>query len=130
MVLAASIFLCFVDIDGSLKAVLIICIAILALPITLLIAIDASRVIEREMAPRRSVNVLGRILAFPQAVIGVVLIGASIVCPVIELPKIIADMTKGHPDVFTIVNVAIAGLMFVIGVRYVKEGLGLGRAGR
>ena len=117
------IFLCCMDINGGLKGVLIVFIVIVMFPVTLLIGIDTSRVIEREMPSRKPLRIVGRLLAFPRLVMGVVLIGFSTVYPVFGIPELADDLSKGYIAVLPIARLIIAALSFIVGLRYVREEL-------
>jgi hypothetical protein len=125
IVLAMLVLLCFADINGGLKGVLIVFIIILAFPITLLIGIDASRAIKRDLPSHKSLRLLGRFLAFPQAIMGTVLIGFAVVYPLFGVRELADDVSKGSTPVLPLVRLVIAALSFCVGLHYVREGLGL-----
>lgn len=116
---------CFMDINGGLKGVLIVVIVILAFPITLLIGIDASRVIKREVPSHKSLRLLGSVLTLPQAIMGTVLVSFGAVYPVFGVNQLIHDVRDGRSSLITLVRILVAGLAFLAGIHYVREGLGL-----
>lgn len=124
-VLAALVFSCFSDINGGLKGVLAVFTVVLAFPITLLIGLDASRAIKREAHAGTSVRVLGRLLAFPQAIMGVVLIGFSVTYPVFAIHELVGGSADKAPLFVPAAGLGIAALGFVVGMHYVREGLGI-----
>jgi hypothetical protein len=125
IVLAMLVLLCFADINGGLKGVLIVFIIILAFPITLLIGIDASRAIRRDLPSHKSLRLLGRFLAFPQAIMGTVLIGFAVAYPLFGVRELADDVSKGSIPVLPLVRLIIAALSFCVGLHYVREGLGM-----
>jgi hypothetical protein len=127
--LAMLVLSCFADINGGLQAVLIIFIVILAFPITLLIGIDASRAIRQELPSHKSLRLLGRVLAFPQAIMGTVLIGFAVVYPLFGLRELADDVSRGSAPVLPLVRLIIAALSFFVGLHYVREGLGIRKRG-
>jgi hypothetical protein len=126
LVLAGLVSSCFVDSVGDLRGLIIFVIIVLIIPITLLIGIDASRVIKRELPSHKALRVMGRVLAFPQAVMGAVLIGFSVGYPVFGVRELIQDLAKGNFPVLPIAGLVVSVLGFAAGVRYIREGLGLG----
>jgi len=127
LVLATLILLCFADINEGLKGVLIVFIIILAFPITLLIGIDASRTIRRDLPSHKSLRLLGRFLAFPQAIMGIVLIGFAVVYPLFGVRELADDLARGTSPVMPLARLVIAILGFCVGLHYVREGLGMRR---
>lgn len=125
ILLAMLVLLCFADINGGLKGVLIVFIIILAFPVTLLIAIDASRAIKRDLPSHKSLRVVGRLLAFPQAIMGTVLIGFSVVYPLFGVRELVDDVSMGSAPVSPLVRLVIAALGFSVGLHYIREGLGI-----
>jgi hypothetical protein len=130
IVLFGLVILCFADIDRAIRGFLIVFIAILAFPITLLYAIDASKVIRRAAPDHKSLTIFGRILAFPQAIMGIVLIAFSVVYPIFGVHELIVDISNGHAAALPIVRLVIAVLSFLLGLRYVREGLGIEKKGQ
>ena len=129
-VLAILVFLIMTDINGALQAVLIICTIVLALPITLLIGIDASRVIRQQTPAHKPLRVLGNLLAFPQAIFGTILIGFAIIYPLFGVRELIDDLANGVTPLEPLVRLFIAALGFVVGVHYIREGLGIRKKAR
>jgi hypothetical protein len=125
IVLAALLSLCLTDINGGLKGVLIVFIIILAFPVTLLIGIDASRVIQRERSTRKSLTILARLLGFPEAIMGTVLIGFSVAYPLFGVRELLEDLANGMPPWLPAGRLALAALGFVAGLRYMRRGLAL-----
>jgi hypothetical protein len=130
IVLVGLVFFWLTDTSGGLQGFAAVAIVILAFPITLLIAIDAARVIRREEPGHRSLRVLGNFLAFPQAILGTILIGFGAAYPVFGVRDLIHDLNAGSAPIFPIVRLIVAALMFVVGLRYFREGLGLKGRGR
>jgi hypothetical protein len=123
-ILAALILSCFIDSVGDARGLIVFFIVVLGFPITLLTGIDASRVIKREAPKHKSLAVLGRLLAFPQAVFGTILIGFSIVYPVFCVPEIIRDISDGYLRATRLFGLIAAAFGFGVGVHYLREGLG------
>ena len=125
-VLAGLVFLCFTDINGGLKGVLIVLIVILAFPITLLIGVDASKAIKRATDTGKSTRLVGRLLALPQAIIGVVLIAFSVIYPIFAIHDLLARSAGKAPVFVPIAGLVVAALGFVVGIHYVRDGVGFG----
>jgi hypothetical protein len=123
-VLAGLSLLCFADINGGLKGVLAVAIVILAFPITLLLGIDASRVIKREVPNHKSLRLMGRFLAFPQAVMGIILVGFAVAYPLFGLREAMDLISIGRFPAFPLAFTLIAALSFGVGLHYIREGLG------
>jgi hypothetical protein len=130
IVLGGLVLFWLSDVNGGLQGFAAVVVVILAFPITLLIAIDAARVIRREEPNHRSLRVLGRFLAFPQAILGTILMGFGAAYPVFGVSELIHDLETGGAPFFPIVRLVVAALMFVVGLRYFREGLGLKGRGR
>jgi hypothetical protein len=126
VVLAGLVSSCFVDSVGDLKGLIIFFIVVLVFPITILIGIDASRVINRELPSHKALRVMGRVLAFPQAVMGAVLIGFAIGYPVFGVRELMQELAKGNWPLLPIGGLIVSVLGFAAGLRYIREGLGLG----
>jgi hypothetical protein len=123
-ILAALIISCFVESVGDARGLIVFFIVVLGLPITLLIGIDTSRVIKREAPAHKSLAVLGRVLAFPQAVFGTILVGFSIAYPVFEVPEIIRDLSDGRVPAIRLFTLIAAMFSLGVGVHYIREGFG------
>jgi hypothetical protein len=130
MVLAALLLTIFADVDGGLQAVFIIVTVVLAAPIALLIGIDASRTIRRENPAHKSLRSLGRFLAFPQAIFGTVLVGFSVAYPIFGVRELINDMEAHESSLIPLARLLFAAFAFVVGLHYLREGLGLRAGGR
>jgi hypothetical protein len=126
-VLAALLLLCFTSINEGLKSVLIILIVILAFPITLLVGIDASRTIKRERPSGKSLTVLARLLGFPEAIMGTILVGASVAYPLFGVPQLLDDLSNGVLPLLPLGRLAVAALGFAAGLRYIRRGLGINK---
>jgi hypothetical protein len=125
VVLATLVALCFVESIGDLRGLIVFFMVVLGFPITLLLGVDASRTIKREIPSHRSLSILGRLLAFPQAVLGTILLGFSLVYPVFEVPAVIHDLSGGRVPVLGLSGLAMAAVGFAVGMHYIREGLGL-----
>jgi len=127
IVLAALVVSCFVNRVGDLRGLIGFVIVVLAFPITLLIGIDASRVIKKDSPSHKQIQLLGRILAFPQAVLGVVLLGFSVVYPVFGIHELLYGPRNGRLHWLPIGGIGFAAISFSLGFYYVREGLGMNR---
>jgi hypothetical protein len=130
VVLASLTRICFLDIDVGLRGTIITFNAILTLPITILLGIDASRVINRELPSNKSLRILGKVLAFPQAVFGTILIGFGVGYPVFGVPAILDDLSRGVTPLTLLASLIVSALGFGLGFHYLREGLGLGKRRR
>jgi hypothetical protein len=130
MILAGLVISCFFDSAGGLKGLVIFFIIVLAFPVTLLIGIDASRTIKREMPAHKSLRMLGRLLAFPQAILGTVLVGFSLVYPVLGVRELVHDVSNGKTPILALAGLFVAALSFGLGLHYVREGLGISMRAR
>jgi hypothetical protein len=126
VLLVALILLCFAAIDSGLKAVIGAVIVIIVGPSVLLLGIDVSRAIKQESLAAQSVKVLGRVLGVPQALIGVMLVAWGAAYPaVFGIHDIIVNVSSGTNPTFPVIYTITAGLMFLAGLNYLREGLGL-----
>lgn len=116
---------CFADIDRSLVAVIAAITVIVILPVTLMLSVDASRVIRNVMPQDRKAMILAAILAIPQVVLGVVLLLVGLVFPFVLVNDVITDIRGGQPIFLHAISILTAFFMLIIGYFYVLEGLGL-----
>lgn len=121
--LAALIALCFVNRIGDLRGLIIFLIVLLAFPITVLIGIDTSRVIKKETPSHKRIALLGRILALPQAVMGAILLGFSVVYPVFGIHQLLYGPKNGRLLWLPIGGIVFAAISFSLGLYYIREGL-------
>lgn len=126
--LVSLILLSFTHIDGGIKAVSDVILVVIVGPSVLLWGIDLSRAIRREAVSSQSMRTIGRILAIPQLLFGVILVAWGAAYPaVFGIPEIVSRLSQGasafHPAIYTI----LAGLMFSAGIWYLRDGLGLMR---
>ncbi|HYA39130.1 MAG TPA: hypothetical protein VEI74_12760 [Candidatus Methylomirabilis sp.] len=126
MISAGLIYACF-HVDHDLVGIVGGVLILLALPAVVLLSVDASRVIRREVPSNRSVKILGLVLAIPQAVMGVILIAFGIIYPLIGISEILADLAQGRSAVIPFVTTVTALVMLGLGYFYLREGLGLGK---
>jgi len=127
IVLVGLVSECFYQSDRGLVAVLAVGTAILALPIVILLSIDTSRAIKREISINKSMKILGAFLGIPQAVLGILLMAIGIAYPFIGIRNIVVDLSLGQPAIFPLISTIIAIMMFIIGCYYLREGLSFGR---
>jgi hypothetical protein len=127
IVLAALILLCFVNRVGDLRGLIVFVIVVLAFPITVLTGIDASRVIKRETPSHKRISLLGRVLSFPQAVMGTILVGFSIVYPVFGIHELLRDPNQGRLPWLPIGGIGFAAICFSLGIYYIREGLNISK---
>jgi|SRR5882724_7890280 len=125
IVLVLLTVICFGDIDPGLRGTIATFVAVVAFPVSLLLGIDASRVIKREMPGHRSISLLGKALALPQAIMGTVLVGFAVAYPVFGIRELVSDISNDVMPALPVVRICIAALSFTVGVHYVREGLGL-----
>lgn len=123
IVLTSLVVSCFVNRLGDLRGLIISFVVVLALPITVLIGIDASRVIKRETPSHKRISLLGRILAFPQAVMGAILLGFSVAYPVFGIHELLHGPWNGRLPWLPIGGLFFAALGFSLGLYYIREGL-------
>lgn len=126
--LVSLVLLSFTHINGGLKAVSDVVLVVIVGPSVLLWGIDLSRAIKREAARSQSMRTIGRILAIPQLLFGVILVAWGVAYPaVFGIREIVSRLSQGagviHPVIYTI----LSGSMFVAGVWYLRDGLGLMR---
>lgn len=114
---------CFYQSDPGLVGVIAVGTAILPLPIVILLSIDASRVIKREISINKATRVLGALLGIPQAVLGILLMAIGIAYPFIGIRNIVVDISSGRLAIFPFVSTIIALMMLIIGYYYLREGL-------
>ena len=126
-VLVGLLLGCFSHIDRGLVGIMAAVTIILAIPITVLLSIDASRIIKREMPLNKSVRILGAILGIPQAVFGTILVAFGIVYPFIGMRDIVADLSLGQPAIVPFIWTGTALLMLGLGLYYLREGLSFGK---
>lgn len=125
IVLVGLISACFAKLEAGLRGTLIVFIAVIAFPVTLLTAIDASRVIKSVSPEHKKLVLIGKVLALPQAVLGTVLIGFGLAYPVISVREIFLEHGGNGVSLTWVVRMIFAALSFSLGIRYVREGLGL-----
>lgn len=126
-VLIGLILGCFSPIDRELVGIMAGFTILLAFPITVLLSVDASRIIKREMPRKKSVRILGVVLGIPQAVLGTILVAFGIVYPFIGIRDILADLSSGRSGIIPFLTTVTAILMLGVGYYYLREGLGLGK---
>lgn len=128
IVLVLLISACFTHIDQDLRAPIIVLVVVVAFPVTLLLGVDASRVIKREMPNHKKLRVLGRVLALPQAVLGTVLVAFSLIYPIFGIRQILNSAQRGG-SILPAFGIAIAAFGFGLGVHYIREGLDIKHRG-
>lgn len=122
------ILLCFTGIDSGLKAVIGAVIVVVVGPSVLLWGIGLSRAIKRQGSTSRSVRTVGRVLAIPQILFGVILVAWGIAYPaVFGIRDILGNASRGADVVMPVLYTLISGLMFLAGIKYVRDGLSLVR---
>lgn len=99
----------------------------LALLSTILLSIDASRVIRRERRSGEPLKFLGAALGIPQVALGTAMLGIGFVCPFIGAYEIYKNFLIGKFVVLPFVGIIIAFLMLGLGYYYLREGLYLMR---
>jgi hypothetical protein len=127
VVLVGLLSECFYQSDRGLVGVMAVGTAILALPIVILLSIDASRAIKREISIDKSTRVLGIFLGLPQAVLGILLMAIGIAYPFIGIRNILVNLYLGQPTIFPIISTISAIMMLIIGYYYLREGLSSGK---
>ncbi len=125
IVLVLLTLICFGDIDPGLRGTIATFVVVVVFPVSLLLGIDASRVIKREMPGQRSLRLLGKALALPQAIMGTVLVGFAVVYPLFGIRELVSDISNGVMPALPVVRICIAAFSFIVGLHYVREGLGL-----
>jgi hypothetical protein len=116
---------CFANIDRSLVAVIAATTVIVVLPVTLMLSIDASRMIRNVMPQDRKAIILATVLAIPQVVLGVALLLVGLVFPFILVSDVITDIRGGQPIFLHAISILTAFFMLIVGYFYILEGLGL-----
>lgn len=118
---------CFYQNDPGLVGVIAVGTAILALPIVILLSIDASRAIKREMSINKATRAMGALLGIPQAILGILLMAIGIAYPFIGIRNIVIDISLGRPTIFPLISTISALMMLIIGYYYLREGLSFGK---
>jgi hypothetical protein len=98
---------------------------VVVLPVTVLLSIDASRIIKRETSESRSLRGFGVLLGIPQAIMGIVLVAFGLVYPFFGIRALLADSATGLPGFIDLVLTLTAFALLFVGYHYVREGLGL-----
>lgn len=129
MALAAIVLLglsiiCLRDIDGGLRATLIVFMAIVVLPSVILFGIDASRAIKREQPQHGPLRLLAATLIFPQAMFGIVLIATALVLPFVSIRAVAIEAAEGRFAAMRAYGLLLSPLFLVLGCHYLWEGLG------
>jgi hypothetical protein len=118
---SAGLFAFFVfDRDSPFAGLAIGLVIIVLFPSTLLLSIDASRAIRKEILTNNSVRVLGKILGIPQVIFGIILIGFGVGYPVYNLMN-----GFGPTPNITAIYIVYALVMFGVGFYYIRDGLWL-----
>lgn len=125
IVLSSLIVSCFVNSIGDLRGFIIFLVVVPVFPVTVLIGIDASRVIRRETPFHKQVSLLGRMLAFPQTVMGTILLGFSVVYPVFGIHELLYGPKDGRLPWLPVGGIGFAAISFSLGLYYIREGLGM-----
>ena len=124
--LTALILICLLDSLGDLRGLIIFVIVVLVFPITLLLGIDASKAIKLEAPADKGMRTIGWLLGFPQAIMGTILIAFGVVYPFFGIHELMDDLSMKRVPILPIVRIGTAFLFFVLGQRYLREGLGSG----
>jgi hypothetical protein len=130
LILAASIAAIIGNPGSSWNGILGGLIVIVIFPSTLLLGIDASRVIKRENPSHRPLRILGKTLGVPQGVFGVILMGFGVVFPIITVRDLIDGKSYGGSAVASFLYLCMAVTFLFVGYHYVKESLWLFGVGR
>lgn len=126
--LAFLLLSCFTGIDPALKGVVGAVIVVLLGPSVLLWGIDMSRAINREGTTSSAVRTVGRVLGIPQIMIGVILIAWGVANPaVFGIRDILANASRGAHVLAPALYTVISALMFLAGIKYLRDGLSLVR---
>jgi hypothetical protein len=122
-VLAALMFARLFDSVGDLRGLIVFVVIVLIFPVTLLLGIDASKVIKREAPSGNTMRRVGWLLGFPQAIMGTILIAFGVVYPLFGIHELMAELSTKRVPILPIVRVGSAFLAFVLGQHYLREGL-------
>ena len=131
IVLVGVIVLCCSKIDQSIAGPLAVFATLVLLPTTILLSIDASRVINKDLSGLQAgyAETLGRILGMPQIFLGLLLMVIGIGYPILALTKVVGA-NDGLPFLTPLVVAAVALLMVSLGYFYLREGLRLVRGSK
>jgi hypothetical protein len=111
--------------DADIQRPLAVVIIILALPISLLLGVDAGKVVEQENPSQKFMRILGRLLQAPKIIIGVILIINSLVYPFFGVHELFYDISNNFTPIKHISFLIIALLGFGAGLTFIRDGLGL-----
>jgi hypothetical protein len=124
--LIGLMFACYYA-DKNFRGIVGGVIILLAFPAALILGINASRAISRELPDRKSVRIFGVVFGIPQAVLGAILAGFGCVYPFIGIRAFWSDLSAGQSGNVPFVTTIISIMMLGIGCYYLQQGLGLGR---
>ena len=100
---------------------------VLALPITILLTIDASRILKTQPVADGASRRLGIILGIPQGIMGTVLIAFGLVYPFFGVRKLAADLQTGRAGSVHLIMLVTSIAFLFVGYHYLREGLALNR---
>jgi hypothetical protein len=120
----------FSDVDRGLVGIMGGILVVVVLPVTVLLMIDAARIIKTENPAHRSIRLLGAILGIPQAIMGTVLVAFGLIYPFFGIRDFVADIGAGRSGIIPFVATVTAIALLVVGYYYLREGLGLGLRNR
>lgn len=122
--ISVVLLILFFSVSRDFKG-LVIVVDFLAFLSTILLSIDASRVIKRELRSGERLKILGAALGLPQVVLGIAMLGIGLVYPFFGVYEIYNDLLSGESVVFPLFGTILAFLMLGLGYYYLREGLGL-----
>jgi hypothetical protein len=125
MIFAALIPFCFWHMDLDLRGLAMGLIVLVVFPSTVLLGIDASRTIRREMPSHKPVRILGVVLGIPQGILGTISVSIGTVLPFVGMYDLaihhLYGTKSGLPGLYLFSSV----VTFVVGYHYLKESLWL-----
>jgi hypothetical protein len=123
MIFAASIPFCFWHTDLDLRGVATGLILLIVFPSTVLLGIDASRTIRRDMPAHKSVRIVGVVLGVPQGIIGTILVSIGIVLPFVGMYDLAIHHLYGTRSGLPALYLFTSVVSFVVGYHYLKDSL-------
>lgn len=125
MIFAALIPFCFWRTNLDLRGLVGGLILLIIFPSTVLLGIDASRTIRREMPAHRSVRVAGVALGIPQGILGTILVSIGIVLPFVGMYDLAIHHLFGTNSRLPALYLFTSVVSFVVGYHYLKDSLWL-----
>jgi hypothetical protein len=121
MVFAALIPFCFWHTDLDLRGVVMGLIVLVVFPSTVLLGIDASRTIRREMPAHESVRILGVVLGIPQGILGAILVSIAVFLPFVGMYDLAIHHLYGTKSGLPALYLFASVVSFIVGYHYLKD---------